>query len=228
MTIYGKLRSVFQIGGAAKPLHEGKSNGGHAPNMKVCSRCKQEKPITDFYKNNNNKSGLDSHCKSCHNTRINERRRKQRKALRELTKAIPSEVIPLRTKVCNICKQEKPITEFYTNTTKKDGLDSYCKPCRNIMQRDRYRKEKDLLKKVPQKTPAPSCVIPKVPQPQIKQVVLPATAKALVQKTEAELLTELKNDQILQGQKLDELTRKLNLLLESQTTPIVKKRAGGV
>jgi hypothetical protein len=34
--------------------------------MKICSKCKIEKSIEEFYKNNQNKDGLKSWCKDCH------------------------------------------------------------------------------------------------------------------------------------------------------------------
>ena len=33
--------------------------------MKICTKCKQEKDESEFYKDSSRKSGLDSHCKSC-------------------------------------------------------------------------------------------------------------------------------------------------------------------
>lgn len=37
---------------------------------KTCSKCKQSKPISDFYRNSANKDGLGYYCKSCRD-RIN-------------------------------------------------------------------------------------------------------------------------------------------------------------
>lgn len=34
---------------------------------KICIRCKIEKLLTDFYRNNQKKDGLDCYCKKCHN-----------------------------------------------------------------------------------------------------------------------------------------------------------------
>lgn len=34
---------------------------------KICSKCKKEKPITEFPKCSRNKDGLDTHCKECRN-----------------------------------------------------------------------------------------------------------------------------------------------------------------
>lgn len=33
-------------------------------------------------------------------------------------------------KVCSKCKSEKPLSDYYKDSYKKDGLSSYCKPCR--------------------------------------------------------------------------------------------------
>lgn len=35
--------------------------------MKCCSRCHKTKPLKDFAVKRRNKSGVDSHCKACHN-----------------------------------------------------------------------------------------------------------------------------------------------------------------
>lgn len=34
--------------------------------MKTCTKCKQNKPLTDFYKNSNNEDGHRFDCKACH------------------------------------------------------------------------------------------------------------------------------------------------------------------
>jgi len=33
--------------------------------LKVCTKCKKELPVTDFYKESSKKSGYKSHCKQC-------------------------------------------------------------------------------------------------------------------------------------------------------------------
>jgi hypothetical protein len=33
--------------------------------MKICSKCKVEKPVSEYYKHNSNKDGLQGQCKSC-------------------------------------------------------------------------------------------------------------------------------------------------------------------
>jgi hypothetical protein len=39
---------------------------------KVCTKCKEEKPVTDFYKRSDVKVGVASICKKCDNTRSKE------------------------------------------------------------------------------------------------------------------------------------------------------------
>lgn len=49
----------------------------------------------------------------------------------------------MRTKVCSKCKEEKTITEFNKNKTKKDGYQSYCRDCSNGKLKEHYEKNKD-------------------------------------------------------------------------------------
>lgn len=41
-----------------------------------------------------------------------------------------------RTKVCRRCREEKPIDEFYKNSSMKDGRDYYCSTCRRETSRE--------------------------------------------------------------------------------------------
>ncbi len=50
--------------------------------MKECRRCKEVKPLTDFYKNKANKDGLGTYCKPCSNRISNEWRKKNPEALK--------------------------------------------------------------------------------------------------------------------------------------------------
>ena len=42
---------------------------------------------------------------------------------------------PVAYKTCKTCKQTKPIGEFYTSKTLRDGLYSECKRCHNARRR---------------------------------------------------------------------------------------------
>jgi len=46
------------------------------------------------------------------------------------------------TKTCRVCKETKPISEFYTDRTHKDGYKNICKSCR-LQQCKQYRKTKE-------------------------------------------------------------------------------------
>lgn len=49
-------------------------------------------------------------------------------------------------KVCTKCKVEKDVTEFYKNKRQKDGLDFYCKECRNKQIRERGTLKDDYVR----------------------------------------------------------------------------------
>lgn len=46
---------------------------------------------------------------------------------------------PIKTKTCRVCKQTKPLTEFYKSRVSRDGYINSCKDCRNAQIR-RYQK----------------------------------------------------------------------------------------
>lgn len=51
----------------------------------------------------------------------------------------------MSTKICLMCKQEKPVECFSRNRTQKDGLDKYCKSCISIQSRQyRERHEEEI------------------------------------------------------------------------------------
>ena len=52
----------------------------------------------------------------------------------------------METKVCSKCKQEKPLSEFAINRTKKDGHASDCKACRKIYRDKHYLEHKEYYK----------------------------------------------------------------------------------
>lgn len=48
----------------------------------------------------------------------------------------------IETRICRICGEEKPITEFATNRLYKDGYDTRCKVCKNKASSEWYHKNK--------------------------------------------------------------------------------------
>ena len=51
------------------------------------------------------------------------------------------------TKYCYACKQERPKTDFYKDKSRKDGLDSRCKPCHKKYYEDNKDKLREYWKK---------------------------------------------------------------------------------
>ena len=45
----------------------------------------------------------------------------------------------MKTKVCTKCGEDKPLTEFYRDSRRSDGLTSSCKKCNNFLKAE-YRK----------------------------------------------------------------------------------------
>lgn len=65
-------------------------------------------------------------------------------------------------KVCNCCKAEKSSTEFFKDSSKKDGLSTLCKPCK-------YAAHKKWVAAHPEKMRAYKDVYASVPENQVKK-----------------------------------------------------------
>jgi hypothetical protein len=98
--------------------------------MKSCSRCKQQKPLSDFWVDKQQRSGLTPACKQCINN------------------SLPKVESPsVESKLCPDCQIEKPRSEFRRYTRARSGLQTYCKICENerknaskySLQIDQYR-----------------------------------------------------------------------------------------
>lgn len=80
---------------------------------KVCTKCKNLKPLKDFTKSSRLLSGYEAVCKEC---------ARAPKVDLKLHKS-------LTIKECFRCKQEKPVKEFGTTKNNKDGYLTSCKLC---------------------------------------------------------------------------------------------------
>ena len=92
-----------------------------SPDLKVCSKCSQEKPFTAFYRNRTELSGYNTQCKDCH--------RETRLASYKKRKQNPYPPSMTGNKVCSSCSEDFVITEFYADPLSIDGRNSRCKPC---------------------------------------------------------------------------------------------------
>ena len=91
--------------------------------MIYCNQCDTMKTSDEFYVHRGLKSGYQKACKQC-----------QLKCNRERAEYIKryGPTIIKQSKVCRICNNEKPVSQFGKRSNKADGLMSYCKPCWGI------------------------------------------------------------------------------------------------
>jgi ribosomal protein L28 len=88
------------------------------PDHKICYRCKEDKPSSDFKPNTYRKDGLHYLCRSC------DKLRNDARIVRNLAKLVVPE-----KKVCFTCKIEKPAKEFWEDSRSVDGLSYNCASC---------------------------------------------------------------------------------------------------
>lgn len=98
---------------------------------KRCPRCGEVKDATHYYYAAHTINHLYAYCKPCCKERDREKSAKRHKS--------PPTVVR-QSKVCGLCKQEKPVSQFGYNRNRADRLHSYCKPCWVIYVQRQQRK----------------------------------------------------------------------------------------
>jgi len=93
----------------------------------LCSRCKQWKYKSDFYKCRQSKDGLSLWCKECGRKRYERIRKAGRRNLRYEDRH--RVVNGVEQKYCRTCKRWKNESEFYKDRSQKDGVVDRCKKC---------------------------------------------------------------------------------------------------
>lgn len=96
---------------------------------KLCPKCNQIKPTTEFHKNACKPDGLQNHCKSCRSSTPRGIRGISNKELRQ-------EAIDLARqglKRCCRCKSVRPFEHFSKSSQSYDGLGFQCKYCDQIV-----------------------------------------------------------------------------------------------
>ena len=100
-----------------------------------CTKCKEEKERSEFYKDKHKTNGLQSRCKDC----VREANRESSKEYRtsgrakekqkERSEKYKKERIEIDGKTCKVCGKWKVRTEYRLNNYTKDGLWAFCKTC---------------------------------------------------------------------------------------------------
>ena len=93
---------------------------------KVCTKCNQIKPLTEYCKNKSTSDGLHSSCKSCKSIANKQYRENNRQINANKINNIND------VKICSKCKLSKPLQEYQKNITTVDGLHCLCKLCKSI------------------------------------------------------------------------------------------------
>lgn len=112
------------------------------PTIKICSVCREEKSLDEFYNFKGGRFGKTSACKICHNRMADETRKrkeaglpvKQRETARKPLADAGGE---------HECLQTKPLTEFrITKTKARVTVGSYCRSCHTRVSRLNLQKQR--------------------------------------------------------------------------------------
>ncbi len=88
--------------------------------LKHCPKCGEDKPVSEFWDKISTIDGLRVHCKVC--------MYEYNKPIMQAKRTIDRDNIP-ETKICSVCHQEKPASEFRKDGNYADGLLTHCRQC---------------------------------------------------------------------------------------------------
>lgn len=100
---------------------------------KVCGKCKEIKPLYEFYKCSKCKDKLQYQCKECDKDNLVKRKNSQKE-----------EVVDGR-KTCNVCQINREVEFFCKDTYSKDGHDTTCNLCKKEQRVITYPLYKDRI-----------------------------------------------------------------------------------
>lgn len=107
---------------------------------KKCPRCGEVKEASHYYYSSHTINHLYVYCKPCC---------KERDREKSARRAVTPATVIRDSKVCGICAEQKPISQFGYNKNRADRHHSYCKPCWVIyvtkQQKKALTKKSDML-----------------------------------------------------------------------------------
>ena len=98
---------------------------------KFCRKCGKWKNESEFYNNISSKDGLNECCKECSHAAAKKSLKPKRKRTRRNLRFEERHrvVNGIKEKFCRHCKRWKNESQFYKDSSKKDGLSDRCKEC---------------------------------------------------------------------------------------------------
>ena len=97
--------------------------------MKLCSRCRQSKPATEYYRYKPAKDGLRYQCKTCQLQVKRERRGTQTQRQYQ-----PKET-------CLRCRKRKLLSQFHSHSRRKSGRCQLCIKCHKEIAGERVKQK---------------------------------------------------------------------------------------
>ena len=97
---------------------------------KICTECKTNKELSDYYAKKSGKYGKDAICKSCRIKKYSNSRKAYYKTYkRKHDSYVSNRTYPNGKKTCGKCNVEKLLSDFYYDSSRKD-YKSQCKECK--------------------------------------------------------------------------------------------------
>lgn len=104
---------------------------------KVCNKCFHRLPIEEFYIKNKDTNRYSNSCRDCQLKSM---------GILEIGKTrFSMKILDKGFRRCSICKEIKPLTDFYLNKSKHKGISNNCKECSRIKLKNFQDTQRDNL-----------------------------------------------------------------------------------
>lgn len=115
---------------------------------KICARCNEEKPRTDFNTSKQHHDGLTPYCRDCrreyrHNHYLLSKEPDNAEARAYFERHLRPDLSTRTQKQCGRCGEEKPISEFNRMSSSADWRQAYCRRCNALNRRAYYAENRE-------------------------------------------------------------------------------------
>ena len=119
---------------------------------KLCTKCGESKPLSEFHKKKDNKDGLRAQCKKCRRIEgIVFRSKQPPPTIRIENYNARKNLFIAGNKKCTKCEEIKNLKNFHKNKNNKDGFVDWCKKCvsvkttgYNFLNSEKIKKEQEI------------------------------------------------------------------------------------